>query len=205
MNTRSQAGQDIFVLSVLKNKQNGIFLEIGSSHPENINNTYILEKFYNWKGIMVEYDYNFLPLYKLIRPKSLHIMEDATTVNFKNEFEMLELPNNIDYLQIDLEVINRSTLTVLENLDRDVMNNYKFAVVTFEHDIYSGDYFDTRTISRNIFEKRGYVRVFSDVKNEDNPYEDWYVHPELVDMEYINNIKTEESLEWTNIITRITN
>jgi len=204
MNTRSQAGQDIFVLNVLKNKQNGIFLEIGSGDPEYTSNTYILDKLYNWTGIMVEHSYNFLPLYKLVRPKSLHIMEDATTVNFKNEFEMLEFPNIIDYLQIDLDVDNRSTLTVLENLDRDIMDNYKFRVVTFEHDIYRGDYFNTRTISRNIFEKRGYVRVFSDVKQLNSPFEDWYVYPDCVDMNYINNIRTDESIEGLDIIKRIT-
>jgi hypothetical protein len=153
---------------------------------------------------MVEHSYNFLPLYKLVRPKSLHIMEDATTVNFKNEFEMLEFPNIIDYLQIDLDVDNRSTLTVLENLDRDIMDNYKFRVVTFEHDIYRGDYFNTRTISRNIFEKRGYVRVFSDVKQLNSPFEDWYVYPDCVDMNYINNIRTDESIEGLDIIKRIT-
>ena len=36
-----------------------------------------------------------------------------------------------------------------------------------------------------IFKRKGYQRVFSDVSNEGNPYEDWYVHPELVDMKHI--------------------
>ena len=38
----SQAEQDKFVLQVLKEKKNGYFLEIGSNHPVNINNSYIL-------------------------------------------------------------------------------------------------------------------------------------------------------------------
>jgi len=38
-----QAEQDKFVLNVMKHKQNGFFLEIGSNHPIHINNSYILE------------------------------------------------------------------------------------------------------------------------------------------------------------------
>ena len=63
----SQSGQDKFILSVLKNKKNGYFLEIGSNDPILINNTYILEKDYNWKGIMVEYDGSFQNSYEIIR------------------------------------------------------------------------------------------------------------------------------------------
>ena len=43
---KGQAEQDKFVLNMLKNKKNGFFLEIGSNHPININNSYILEKNY---------------------------------------------------------------------------------------------------------------------------------------------------------------
>ena len=53
-----QAGQDKFVINILKEKCNGFFLEIGSNDPIEINNSYILEKKYNWKGIMIEYDKN---------------------------------------------------------------------------------------------------------------------------------------------------
>jgi hypothetical protein len=45
--------------------------------------------------------------------------------------------------------------------------------------------------SRKIFEKRGYVCVFKDVKcsrEYQNPFEDWWVHPDLVDMDHIENI-----------------
>tara|TARA_Y100000768_G_C23458310_1_gene442527 strand:+ start:252 stop:419 length:168 start_codon:yes stop_codon:yes gene_type:complete len=51
---RGQSLQDKFVLNMLKYKKNGYFLEIGSNDPININNTYILEKDYEWNGIMVK-------------------------------------------------------------------------------------------------------------------------------------------------------
>lgn len=191
-----QVQQDCFVLHSLKHKRNGTYVEIGSRDHKYINNTYLLETEYGWRGFMVEYDTSFLPSYIINRPNSYHLMLDATTINFKQEFEQRNFPKNIDYLQIDLEADNRSTLTTLEHLDSQVMGEYKFAVVTFEHDIYRGDFFNTRNVSRDIFQKNGYIRVFSDVSN----FEDWYVHPDLVDMDYINRIKRDTSMDWKDII-----
>ena len=200
MNSNSQAGQDIFVLKTLKEKQNGTFVEIGSCHPININNSYILESKYNWRGIMVEYDGKYLESYKQHRPNSYHIIQDATTINYTQAFQDANMPSNIDYLQIDLEVSNSSTLKVLQKIDSEIMDNHTFATVTFEHDIYAGDYFNTRGSSRDIFERRGYVRVFSDVSNDNNAFEDWYVHPSLVDMYYVNRVKRDDKMEWSDII-----
>jgi hypothetical protein len=185
----SQAGQDKFVLNILKKKKNGNFLEIGSNHPTFINNTYTLEKNYNWRGIMVEYDKNFLNLYKIHRPNSIHVINDATKVNYLQILKDNKFPKNMDYLQIDLDVNNRSTLTTLELFDKTVFDEYKFATITFEHDIYNGNHFDTREKSRQILKNRGYISVFPDVLFKDNiVFEDWYVHPNLVDMEYINKL-----------------
>jgi hypothetical protein len=183
-----QAGQDMFVLNILKEKRNGYFVEIGSNHPTDINNSYLLESNYEWKGIMIEYDASFLPLYKNIRPNSIHVMEDATQIDYKNLFQSNNVPVAVDYLQIDLEVRNGSTLQTLEKLDNDILDSYKFATVTFEHDIYETNYADTRIQSRKIFQNRGYICVFPDINNKGYPYEDWYVHPDLVDMNYVNQL-----------------
>jgi len=199
-NYNGQVLQDKFVVSVLQNKQNGYFLEIGSNHPILINNTYVLEKELNWKGIMIDYDQQWLSLYTLERPNSIYVINDATLINYVELLKSHNAPNNIDYLQIDLEVSNRSTLTTLELLNSTIFNEYKFASVTFEHDIYDGDKFNTRLASREIFLNRGYILVFPDVKNGQHPFEDWYIHPDLVDINYVNKIKTDQSLDYHDII-----
>jgi hypothetical protein len=205
---KGQAEQDKFVLNTLNYKRNGVFLEIGSNHPIHINNTYILEHDYDWTGFMVEYDAKWLPAYIEHRPRSKHIIQDATTVNYANV-----VTQHIDYLQIDLEVDNRSTLTVLEKLDKEVFPRYTSSTITFEHDIYRGNFFETRQKSRDIFAKHGYVCVFQDIHNEAPcyVYEDWYVHPTRVDMEYIHRLQklnrdnyepnsiTGSSLDWRKI------
>ena len=193
-----QAEQDKFVLSVLKNKTNGYFLEIGSNHPITINNTYLLETNYDWKGIMIEYDLKFLSLYKQYRPNSIHIINDATQIDYKNVFEKNNMPLSFDYLQIDLEANNGSTIKTLQKLDNEIFDTYKFATVTFEHDIYHTNFDNTRLESRNIFKKRGYVCVFEDINNNGSPYEDWYVHPDLVDMNYVNNLIQNNKTNYIN-------
>jgi hypothetical protein len=193
-----QAEQDKFVLNVLNNKENGYFLEIGSNHPIYINNSYLLETKYNWKGIMVEYVNDFLPLYKEHRPNSIHVINDARVIDYKNLLEKNNFPTSLDYLQIDLEVQNGSTMDTLIQLDNNIFDTYKFATITFEHDIYDTNFANTRIESRKIFKKRGYIFVFEDINNAGYPYEDWYVHPDLVNMVYINNLIEYNKSKFTN-------
>ncbi len=193
-----QANQDKFVLNILKEKRDGYFLEIGSNHPIHINNTYLLEKHYGWKGIMVEYQSGYLDSYKEHRPNSIHLINDARNIDYKNVFEINNMPLSFDYLQIDLEANNGSTIHTLEKLDNEIFDTYKFATITFEHDIYHTNFGNTRIESRDIFLKRGYICVFEDISDSGNPYEDWYVHPELVDMNYVNYLIEKNKTKYVN-------
>ena len=208
--SNSQASQDLFVINVLKGKREGYFIEIGSHDATHINNTFVLENKYDWKGLMIDYDNTYEESYITDRPKSWYIINDARNINYKMFLEDHNFPKNIDYLQIDLDVINRSTIDTLILLNNTIFDDYKFATITFEHDFYRGDYFDTREISRQIFKDRGYILVFPNVriKADDETFvefEDWYVHPDLVDMDYISKIKSEVSIKASEIIQRMKN
>ena len=207
MNSYSQAAQDLFVEAVMKGKNNGYFLEIGSNHPEIHNNTYLLEKKYNWKGVMVEYDKSFKTLYETHRPNSIYVLNDARLVDYRKILDNNNFPENMDYLQVDLDVNNKSTLDTFLLLNNTVFDKYKFATITFEHDIYTGNYFDTQNISRKILTDRGYVLVFPNVsvfwEGSYKPFEDWYVHPDLVNMNYINTLITSDSLNIEQIKNRL--
>jgi len=50
----SQVAQDLWVLEKLRYKTNGYFLDWGAWDGVHINNTYLLEKDYDWVGIYVE-------------------------------------------------------------------------------------------------------------------------------------------------------
>ena len=81
----------------------------------------------------------------------------------------------------------------MEKLDSEIMDEYKFAVITFEHDYYcAGEYKYTREKSREIFKKRGYFMVFGDINLYPNVvFEDWWVHPSLVNMDYVMELTNE--------------
>ena len=59
-------------------------------------------------------------------------------------------------------------------------------------------------IEEGTLHKPGGVRAGDimtiDVKNSGLPYEDWYAHPDLVDMNKVDQIRTNHSLEWSEIL-----
>jgi hypothetical protein len=195
-----QAGQDVFVLSVLKRKRDGFYIDIGANMPKQISNSWPLDTDFGWNGVLVEYDRYFYPLYEAQRPRPIVWKGDASKLDYATLFQEAAVPADVDYLQIDLEVHNRSTLDTLKRLDEQVMDKHRFATITFEHDIYRGNHHNTRQLSREIFERRGYVLVFPDVQHEHQAFEDWWVHPDLVDMDYVNRIKQTDSMNYHKIL-----
>jgi hypothetical protein len=153
---------------------------------------------------MIEYDNKWLEHYKVHRENSIHIINDARYINYKFLFDNNQVPLNIDYLQIDLDIDNNSTLETLIKLDNEILDKYKFATITFEHDIYRDPIGETRKISREIFTKRGYYSVLNDVSHNYGAFEDWYVHPELVDMNFVKSFQNKNLKNYiANPITNI--
>lgn len=64
----AKSGEDIQMGQLLKHVQNGFYIDIGSHHPIFGNNTYY---FYvrGWKGICIDPNPKFEPLYKKYRPE----------------------------------------------------------------------------------------------------------------------------------------
>ncbi len=54
LNSKSQIGQDFFVLSETNFKKHGYFVEIGASNGYDLSNTLLLESQFGWNGLLVE-------------------------------------------------------------------------------------------------------------------------------------------------------
>ena len=195
-NNWSQSMQDIFVMSMLDGKRNGVYVEIGADQPRVISNTYLLEKDFDWSGISFELDADKVAFFNTIR-KNKCLCEDATLYNYKSLFEELNYPKQIDYLQLDIDPAE-GTLRALKTLPLD---DYRFSVITYETDVYSSGA-DIQDEQIEILESHGYQLVAKNVKCEGNPYEDWWVDPAIVSEDIWKPYKTRIGLDSWEVVSQ---
>ena len=189
-NNWSQSGQDIFVLSMLNGLRNGTYLEIGSADPEFLSNTCLLERGFGWRGAGVEINIEQVGEYNAVRANKATVA-DATTANFREILKTVAgiEDTTLDYLSCDCEPAEQ-TFMALQNV---LSQGFKFAVITFEHDTYTNGG-TTKQISRDYLRSQGYVLVVSNISalGQNYDYEDWWVHPDLVDQDFIDLFKNDD-------------
>lgn len=173
--SNSQIGQESFVLNSLKEKRNGFYIEIGSGHHINDNNTFLLEKKYGWSGVGFEIHRGVCDEYNLHRSnKCLNV--DATKFNYLEYFENNNFPKTIDYLQIDIDPAHQS-LKALEILPLD---KYRFSVITFEHDLYvDKNNMVIKEKAKKIFKEYGYILAKENAGNKQVIFEDWWIDKDI--------------------------
>lgn len=182
----SQIYQDLFILSMTNGKKNGTFLEIGGSDPFKGNNTALLEKSFNWTGVSVEYDEKFIQPYRSNREAKL-IHANALEIDYCDLLQENFDCKEIDYLQLDIEPA-RNTYECLLKIPLD---EYKFAVITYEHDYYVDVTRSYREKSREFLRNHGYRLVVNDLSPDGKSnFEDWWVHPSLVDESLIRKMES---------------
>ena len=181
----SQSMQDMFVLMALDGKRNGVYVELGADLPRIINNTYLLESEFDWSGVSFEYDPEKVTFFNTIR-RNKCICTDATTFDYKFLFQERNYPKQIDYLQLDLDPAE-GTLAALKHLPLD---DYRFTAITYETDVYRAGA-DVQDEEIEYLKSYGYELVVRNVANEGNPYEDWWVDPNVVDRAIIDKLKMD--------------
>lgn len=169
----SQATQDLFVLKMLNEKQGGYYLEVGAGDPIDSSNTYLLENL-GWNGISIEYDRDLYTKFSRIRRNPI-ICVDATACDYGEILTVSCAPKRIDYLSLDID----PAVNTFEALRRLPHSDYRFSVITYEHDRYrSGDEYMVR--SREFLKSLGYLRVVSNLLVFGKDFEDWWVDPLIV-------------------------
>jgi hypothetical protein len=177
-NSNSQAAQESFVLNQLKEKRNGYYVEIGGYHATKDSNTYLLETEYNWSGVSLEIIQNRADLYNESR-RNPCLAVDATTYDLLPYFIKNKWPKQIDYLQVDIEPAQQSLKALL-----NMPMNYRYSVITFEHDRYvGGDNDKYQAEAYDFLLSHGYKIVAHNVSN----FEDWYVDPRVIDCSFLGS------------------
>lgn len=181
----SQVYQDMFVLTALKGKTNGKYLEIGANEPINHSNTYLLESKFDWSGISLEIDPKLVTVFNGTRKNTCYC-KDATTTNYDDLLDSQNWGYEWDYLQLDCEP-SKHTFEALLLLPLD---RYKFAVITYEHDHYCDDTKSYKEKSRKYLKSHGYELIVNDIAPDyETSFEDWWIHPDLIDRETIDSLK----------------
>jgi len=180
--SNSEQLQESFVISMLDEKQNGHYVEIGSGHPTKGNNTFVLETVLGWSGLALEFNEADVEKYNLGR-KNKATMADAITFDDVEYFKNNKFPKQIDFLQIDLDGLEwkdaehsgNANLLALIALP---LTRYRFSVIVFEHECTTN--FKNKTIrdaQREILSALDYILLGS------SGLEDWWIDPRVIEKE----------------------
>ncbi len=174
----SQIYQDIFVLSMTNGKKEGTYLEVGAGYPKKGNNTFLLEKEFDWKGVSIDINPKSKELFDKNR-KNESICADATSIDYIQLLSEHYKSTSIDYLQLDCDPAN-ITYDILQKIPFD---NFKFGVITYEHDFYNDSTGSYREKSRVFLKGKGYKLICGNISplKDKYPFEDWWIHPDLID------------------------
>lgn len=179
----SQVGQDDFVIKALNHKNSGVYVEIGAYHSKDISNTYMLEKDYGWTGVSFEIDPERVEEFNSNRINRCYRV-DATTFDYESLFDMLRLPKQIDYLQVDIEPASNSLKALLAL----PLQKYRFSTITFEHDLYDDpENINIKNKQIEVLSGLGYKLFKDNVFDTDDrfpgkiyPFEDWWIDPTVL-------------------------
>ena len=186
----SESLQDLFVLAMTGNKIGGHYLEVGSGPAIKNNNTFLLENNFGWKGLSIDLNQEFVYEFKNLRKNWIEC-GDAVNFPYLDKLREYTFPAHIDYLQIDIDPSYQSLVALF----KIPFSEYKFATITFEHDLYRTST-KIAKIARKKLVSEGYELVIKNVPaGRRRPFEDWWIHPDLVDKKMYADIKSIENLK----------
>jgi hypothetical protein len=199
----SDCKQDAFAAHILNFLKNGTYLDIGGCHSIYSNNSFFFDNILDWRGICIEINSLYNDTYNS-RKNCKYLNADATLIDYKKIFNENNIPNVIDYLSLDVDA---ASLTVLNKLP---FNDFKFKVITIEHDAYL--YGDTyRVPQRNILMDNGYILLCGNVYVEEHgnssgnrEFEDWWIHPDFFEKDLILKLISDK-ISPTEILNKFSN
>lgn len=168
----------------------GTYIEIGACGPVQRSNTYCLEK-YGWHGFGLELNIRHQQSWKDSERKNVVYWENAITFDYLKAVNELDMPNRINFLQVDIEPPENTFLALQRVIDQGL----EFDFISFEHDKYcqENDIDDKVT---DYLNQNGYKVAVYNVcaQRKRNPgvwshIETWYVNKDI-------NFDSIDFFEW---------
>jgi FkbM family methyltransferase len=203
--SHSQLRQDLFTLNQLNFKKNGFFVEFGATNGINLSNTHLLEKEFNWNGILAEPAKIYHK--ELFENRNCYIEKNLVWKNSKSKLDFIEtstkeLSTIKEYLKSDLEhlrvahkqyAVDTISLNDLlkkynapniidylsidtEGSEFDILNNFNFNFYQFRVITCEHNFSSNRDEIHNLLSNNGYKRIMSNISQ----FDDWYVKTSIV-------------------------
>lgn len=204
-NSQSQIRQDLFVLAATNFKKSGYFVEFGATDGVSLNNTYLLEKEYGWRGVLAEpakmWHESLLSNRSAIISKECVWSESGCEIEFV-ESEVPELSTALDLVNHDshsssrviskryrVKTISLNDLltqcdapNIIDYLSLDtegseylILSNLDFAKWKFQVITVEHNFTQARAQIANLLTSNGYIQVCQDI----SLFDDWYLCEEL--------------------------
>ena len=160
-NYYSFSGVDVVIGNIFKDKDIGLYIDVGCQHPVKNNNTYILNK-KGWKGINIDLDKDNIDLFNISRPNDENI-----NIAISNKISEVELffyhkkspINTIDkktsnYQQAKVTEIKKVNTNTLDNvISKTKYKNSKFDFLSVDvegHELQVLEGFDFNLYSPDV-------------------------------------------------------
>lgn len=206
--SESQLKQDLFVLSVLRFKDKGYFVEFGATDGKTLSNTYLLEKNFEWTGILAEPGKTWHKRLKLERNSIIdnrcvwsisgenlsfieaNYAEVSTLAGFAEQDGHSDARKNSLNYKVQTVSLNdlleeHGAPEVIDYLSIDtegsefeILSTFNFNKYKFRVITCEHNFGETRSQINELLKENGYTHVFSDLSR----WDDWYVHEELVEL-----------------------
>ena len=203
--SKSQIGQDLFVVALLSGKKNGYFVEFGATDGIGLSNTYMLEKEFSWSGILAEPGKNWHNA--LIANRSCKIdfrcisdisgkqivfyesdSPELSTISGleKSDSNIRKLKDSYSVETVSLNDLlsHHKAPKVIDFLSIDtegselsILESFNFNNYKFAIIVCEHNFTQNREKIFTLLNANGYKRVW----HEFTQFDDWYILPELID------------------------
>jgi FkbM family methyltransferase len=196
--SKSQLSQDLFVLRSLDFKREGFFVEFGATNGVDLSNTCLLEKEFNWSGILAEPSKVWHK--DLVKNRSCQIELNAiwsksneilsfletsspelSTINrfnnlvFHNRIGITYNVNTISLMDLLIKYDAPQKIDYLsidtEGSEYDILKSFDFNYFRFRVITIEHNYTSQRDKVYKLLTSKGYRRVL----NEITLFDDWYI------------------------------
>ncbi len=203
--SHAQLFQDLFVLFCLRGKRKGFFVEFGATNGVGLSNSYLLEKKFNWRGILAEPGRRWHADLKKNRSASIDQRCVWRATGEKLEFKETpygELSTILEFVDTDMNNVGRQTgdiyevetvslndLLAFHNSPRqidylsidtegseyEILKEFDFQNYTASIITVEHNYTSAREKLNSLLEANQYINVFPVLSK----FDDWYLHRTL--------------------------